>query len=212
MFSFFKKKISIDSISIPELGWPKEKERSAVRSVNPEETIAVSINFFDQAPDIPTIKVVNELRAFYRDLIISVNGGMIEVEVLKRQQFDIVRTIFKIPKPVSGMLYVGSLTIPFNTCSFVLKVQAVEFGPTGMREALIVNRLLQDGSFNDASWSADPYDNKITAGNLMNKSEDQKYDADFPDHPLTQVRNLLTRLAQGFTWDPALEKLPRFEL
>lgn len=210
MLSFFKKKISVDSISIPELGWPREKEGNAVLWVNPEESIAVSINFFDQAPDIPTIKDVVKLRDFYRDLIISVNGGLVEVEICKQRQFDIVRTIFKIPKPVEGILYVGSITIPFGNCSFVLKVQAVEKGPTGMREAFIVDRILKDGSFNEATWAADPYDNEITLGNLMNKSEDQKYDVDFPDHPLTQVRNLLSKLEQGFTWDAALEKLPRF--
>lgn len=211
MLSFFKKKVSINSISIPELGWPKEKEENAILWVNPEGTIAVSINFFEQAPDIPTIKKVNELRDFYRDLIISVNGGIIEVEVFKRQQFDIVRTIFKIPKPDKGMLYVGSLTIPFGTCSFVLKVQAVEAGPTGMREAVVANSLLGDASFDMAKWSADPYDNEITTGNLMNKAEDQKYDADFPHHPLTKVRSLLKEL-EGFTWKSELEKLPKFDL
>lgn len=212
MLSFFKKKISVDSISIPELGWPKEKEKNAVLWVNPEGTIAVSINFFDQAPDIPTIKNVNELRAFYRDLIVSTNGGLVEVEIFKLHSFDIIRTVFKIPQPGRGMLYVGSLTIPFGTCSFVLKVQAVEAGPTGMREAFIVDRLLKDGTFNEATWSADPYDDEITAGNLMNKAEDQKYDVEFPNHPLSQVRNKLNQLEKGFTWDRALEKLPRFEL
>lgn len=212
MLSFFRKKISVDSIFISELDWPKEREKNAVCWVNPEGTIAMSINFFDKAPDIPTIKDVNELRSFYRDLIISTNGGIIEVETIKRQQFDLVRTVFKIPKPVSGILYIGSLTIPFHSCSFVLKVQAVESGPTGMREAFIIDRLLKDGSFNEATWSVDPYNSEINTGSLMNKSEDQKYDVDFPDHPLTQVRKLLTQLEQGFTWDPALEKLPRFDL
>jgi len=212
MLSFFKKKISVDSISIPELGWPREKEGNAVLWLNPEGSIAVSINFFDQAPDIPTIKDINNLQAFYRDLIISVNGGVIEVELLKRQQFDLVRTIFKIPQPGRGMLYVGSLTIPFHTCSFVLKIQAIEAGPTGMREALIVDRLFKDGTFEENTWAADPYDNEITLGTLMNKSEDQRYDVDFPDHPLTQVRNLLSQLEQEFTWETQLEKLPRFEL
>lgn len=212
MLSFFKKKISVDSISVPELGWSKEKEGNAILWVNPEGSIAVSINFFDQAPDIPTIKDVNKLREFYRDLIISVNGGIIEVELLKRQQFDIVRTIFKIPQPISGMLYVGSLTIPFRTCSFVLKIQAVEVGPTGMREALIADRFLKDGTFDESTWAADPYDNEITEGTLMNKAEDQKYDVDFPGHPLAQVRNLLSQLEREFTWESQLEKLPRFEM
>ena len=212
MLSFFKKRITVDSISVPELGWAKEKEGNAVLWVNPEGSIAVSINFFDRAPDIPTIKDINKLRAFYRDLIISVNGGIIEVDLLKRQQFDIVRTIFKIPQPVRGMLYVGSLTIPFRTCSFVLKVQAVEGGGTGMREALIVDRFLKDGTFDEPTWAADPYENGIKEGNLMNKAEDQKYDVDFPDHPLTQVRNLLSQLEREFTWESQLEKLPRFDL
>lgn len=212
MRSFFKKKISVDSISIPQLDWPKEKEGNVVSWVNPQGTIAVSINFFEQAPDIPTIKDIDELRSFYRGLIINANGGMIEVEKSKRQQFDIVRTIFKVPRSGMGMLYIGSLTIPFDTCSFVLKVQAVEGGATGMREAFIVDRLLRDGSFNEATWSADPYNSDITTGNLMNKSEDQKYDVDFPDHPLTQIRKLLTQLEQGFAWDAALEKLPRFNM
>lgn len=212
MLSFFKKKISVDSISIPELNWPKQKEGNVISWVNAEGTIAVSVNFFDMAPDIPTIKNIDKLRSFYHELIKSANGGMIEVETSKRQQFDLVRTIFKIPRSGMDMLYIGSLTIPFGTCSFVLKVQAIEAGPTGMRETFIVDRLLKDGSFDEATWSADPYNSDITTGNLMNKSEDQKYDVDFPDHPLTQVRKLLTQLEHGFTWKPELEKLPRFDL
>lgn len=214
MFSFFRKdKISIKSISIPDFGGRKEKDDDAIiQWVNQEEPIAVSINYFDKIPDIPTIKDVNMLRGFYRDLVLSINGGIIEVELFKRQELDIVRTIFKIPKPVKGMMYIGSLTIPFSTCSFVLKVQADEFGATGMREAIVVNKLFSTGSFGEATWSADPYDKAFTDGHLMNQAEDQIYDAEFPAHPLSRVRTILDQIEKDFQFDTSVKKLKPFHL
>ena len=212
MLSFFsKKKVSIQSISIPDLGWPKVKDNEAIiQWINPEETIAVSISYFGLMPDIPTIKNMDLLRAYYRELLAGVGGGLIEVELYKRHQFDIVKTIFKIPQKPSGMTYIGSLTIPFSTCSFVLKVQAVEAGLTGMRETLVANSFLSDVNFDMDAWSADPYDKEYKTGALMNKAEDQQYDSDYPKHPLSQVRNLLNQLEKGFQWESAVEKLSSF--
>ena len=209
MLSLFnKKRITIESVSIPDFGWPKVKgDSSIIQWINPDQTIAISINYFDIVPDIPTVKDVNVLRAFYRNIIAEINGGLIELELYKRQQFDIVKSIFKIPQKPSGMTYIGSLTIPFSTCSFVLKVQAVESGATGMREAVVVNKFLSTGNFDDATWSSDPYDKEFKTGSLMNKSEVQSFDIDFPDHPLSQVRTLLGEIEEGLKWESAVKKL-----
>jgi hypothetical protein len=209
MFSLFnKKRITIKSVSIPDSGWTKVKDdNSIIQWINPEQTIAISINYFESIPDIPTVKNINVLRAFYRNIIAEVDGGLIELELYKRQQFDIVKSIFKIPQKPSGMTYIGSLTIPFSTCSFVLKVQAVESGVTGMREAVTVNKFLSIGTFDDAAWASDPYDKEFKTGALMNKSEVQSYDIDFPDHPLSQVRTLLSEIEKGLKWESAVEKL-----
>ena len=208
MFSLFNKnRVTIKSVSIPELGWPKVKEdNSIIQWINPEQTIAISINYFESIPDIPTVKDVNVLRAFYRKIITEIDGGLIELELYKRQQFDVVKSIFKIPQKPSGMTYIGFLTVPFSTCSFVLKVQAVESGTTGMRETVIANKFLSTGTFNDATWSSDPYDKEFKTGALMNKAEAESYDIDFPHHPLSQVRTLLGEIEKGLKWESAVEK------
>lgn len=216
MFSLFKrKKINIRSVSIPDLGWAKTKnEPSIIQWINPEQTIAVSINFFELPPDIPTIKNVEALRNFYRHSIPGVNAGLIEVELSQKDKLSFVRTIFKLPQEDAGMTYIASLTLPFKTCSFVLKVQAAEIDITGMREALIANRLISTNilSANGYSdWSSDPYDNSFQSTTLMNKSEEDRYDNEFPDHPLTQARQILKQIEDGVKWSPALETLPQFD-
>lgn len=213
MFSFFKKdKISIKSVSIPDFGWQKEKDDNGIMLwASQEEPIVVSVNYFDKMPDLPAINDVDVLRDYYRDLIISVNGGIVEVEVFKRHEFDVIRTIFKIPKPENGMMYIGSLTIPFSSCSFVIKIQSAEFGPTGMREAIVANKLMSSGSFDESAWSADPYDKECKEGHLMNLAEAQQYDADFPGHPLSTVRSMLDRIEKEFQFDATVKKLKPFQ-
>ncbi len=43
------------------------------------------------------------------------------------------------------MAYIASITIPFENCSYVVKIQADEIGITGMRDALILDRLHKAG-------------------------------------------------------------------
>lgn len=158
----YKNKISFNSISIPDLGWRKEKGDNEIYWTNPEDTITVSINYFDETPDIPTIKNVNELTEYHRSIIEGVNGELIGVEVFRRNPFDIVRTLAKLPL-ADHVLYIGDIAIPFSTCLFSIKVRVVESNPTS-------------------------------------------------DQSLTLLADLVIQLEQGFTWEPALEKLPRFEL
>jgi hypothetical protein len=194
MFSFFKNEISIRSVSIPDFGWPKVREEEAIIMWgNPERTAVVSINYFDLVPNIPTVRDVNVIRSFYRNLINEANGGLLAAELFKQQGFDVVKTIFKIPQQPRGMAYIGSLTLPFSTCSFVLKVHAVEAGMTGLREAMVADKLLRAGNFDMDNWDSDPYDKDLKTGVLMNLAEVENYDMDFPDHPLSRVRDLLTR-------------------
>ncbi|MGC4035648.1 MAG: hypothetical protein QM764_06770 [Chitinophagaceae bacterium] len=184
--------------------------------MNPENTIAISINFFKQSPDIPTIKDVGILRTFYRNLISDVNGGLIEVELFQKEKIDFIRTIIKFRSENSGMTYIGSLTLPFKNCSFVFKVQAIESGATGMRETIIANRLLSAKNISVAengysNWSADPYDATIKNDILMNKSEQSIYDVDFPSHPLTQVRKIINQIEIGMKWSFEPNALSAFD-
>jgi hypothetical protein len=218
MFTLFRRKIiNISSVSISDFGWAKAKDdKSIIQWINPEQTIAISVNFFEKPPDIPTMKNIETLRSFYRHLISSVNGGLIELALSRKDTKPFLKTIYKLPQEASGMTYIASLTFPFKTCSFVFKVQAAEIGMTGMREALIANKLISENVISVdengySNWSADPYDNNFKDGALMNKSEQYVYDIEFPDHPLTRARQILKQIELSLQWKPVVEKVPAFE-
>jgi len=110
----------------------------------------------------------------------------------------------------------GSLTIPFKKCSYVVKIQAVEVGTTGLRDSLVSNQLLTEGKITLGgagfeNWFVDPYDPSFKKGTLMNASEELAYDAMFPEHPLSQARNLLTQIESQIVFADELSKYKKFK-
>lgn len=218
MFSFFKKqKADIHSIQIPGFGWAVAKNNSSIiQWINPERTIAVSVNFFDLPPDIPTILDIDKLRTFYRQSVSSVDGGLIEIDILRIKNISAVKAIFKIPQTSSGITYIASLTIPFENCSYVIKVQCAEIGIAGLRDSVIANKLLADGELKIGdngyeNWFSDPYDETHKSKTLMNKSEQSIYDKDFPDHPLTHARRIIEKIRSEIIFGSEIEKLNTFK-
>lgn len=213
MFSFFRKKTAtLHSISITDLGWPVAKhDQQIIQWKNPEQTVAVSINFFDLPPDIPASKDIQVIRDFYRNMVSRANGGIIDVSLCQLQQHTAIHTLLKLPQEPRGTMYLACLTLPFKNCSYVLKVQAVEAGPTGMREAFIADRLLNtQGRDALSNWAADPYDPHFQEGALMNMSEQPIHDASFPKHPLTIARQLILQIQSGFQQAPEIDRLLPF--
>lgn len=214
--NLFKKKPTIDSISIPDLGWSKRGFNNQVREWNNNQTPTIlSLNFFDLQPDLPTIQDVNLLREMYRSQVSQYNGGLIEVDIIEIKGFLVVKTILKIKANSEGITYLSSLTIPFKNCSYVIKLQASEYGVTGIRDATIANTLLSEnkiaigeGGYED--WFEDPYEVNFSEGLLMNKSEKVQYDSEYPNHPLSQSRKLLERIGNEIEFGEALVKAKKF--
>ena len=61
-----------------------------------------------------------------------------------------------------------------------------EEGITGQRDTLVMALLKMP-----KDWNEDPYDKNFKKGITMNKSENKKYDSQFPNHPLSQARKFL---------------------
>lgn len=201
---------------MPNLNWEKvEDNKSVKRWVNPEQTVNLSLNFFDLKPNLPVTNNVDELRIFYRNQIVNYNGGLITVEELDLKGFYAIKTIFKIPQEPTGMVYLASYTIPFQDYSFVFKIQAPELGVTGIRDSVIVEKLLGEGkiTFGDEgleNWFIDPYDAEYKEGTVMNKSEKEIYDDMFPEHPLSLARAVLQKIESEIHFDKALENIEKF--
>lgn len=220
MLNLFNKKepeVTINSVSVPDFGWNKVEENdSRIVWVNPEENALISLNFFNLQPDIPTVKNLDFLKDFYRSSISEANGGVVEVSLLTVHNIPSVKTIFKIPQPESGMTYIASVTIPFENCSFVIKIQAAEVGTTGIRDTVVLNEMLMSGEVTLGedcleNWFEDPYNPNFKNGTLMNKSEQEKYDVEFPQHPLSVARKAITEAVRKTVFKPEINELIDFK-
>lgn len=217
MINFFKRtKSNINSIIIPDFGWTKQKEdKNIIQWINPEQTIALSLNYFDVKPDLPSLKNIDIIRHFYRDQVSQANGGLIKVNFSDKIAFQTIKTIFKIPQEPNGVTYLASLTIPFKDCSYVIKIQAPEIGVTGIRSSTIADQLMKEekikiGENGYENWSSDPYDSNFKKGTLMNKSEDSIYDQSFKKHALTQARNLISNIEKEIEFKHEINQLKQF--
>ncbi len=164
----------------------------------------VGLYFFALPPDLPNVASIEELLAFHSAGLASSGGQVVELSSLLLDGCPAVRLIVKIPQQPTGMTYVGSLTIPFRDFSFVVKVQCVKRGCTGMRESVLLARrlragempLLNAGRMQLANWNPD----------------DESFDAEFPDHPVSRARMVLARLASSILVDKGVKGLPGFPL
>ncbi len=218
MFNLFKKdKTTIKSVSIPTFGWDRTKEDESINQwINQDQTVTLSINFFDLNPDLPSIQNIEKIRNYYREQIVQANGGLIQVDLVEIDDFKMIKTIFKIQQEGSGITYLTSLTIPFDACSYVVKIQAPEIGVTGMRESIIADRLLKENviKIDDSGyigWNEDPYLKDFTKGLPMNLSERSDYDKDFPKHPLSVSRKLIGQIEAEIELKEVLKKIKKFK-
>ncbi len=163
----------------------------------------LGLYFFPIPPDLPRGPLsLEELREFYGDQL-GGGGKIVEVGLPRLVSTTCVWVLLKVPQRPSGMTYVGSLTVPFAKFSFVIKLQCEERGPTGMREAVLLNQGMANGTvdFGDdgqivGDWSPD----------------DPKHDARFVDHPVSRLRREFALIQSTLELHPSIENEPRFSL
>ncbi|WP_416976630.1 hypothetical protein [Streptomyces sp. T028] len=169
--------------------------------------LVLSVHFFPLVPDLPApLHDLQLLQAGLAQLTAGAGGGLIEAVPGAVDGVPAVRQLVKVPlgnRP--GQAFIGSFTIPRAACSTVVKVQAAEGPMTGMREAVI---MAQVGP--DAYFRANPYVGGQIGGLPSHAGDDEQWDAQFPEHPLTLVRAALARIAPTVTFDDRFKGLPPF--
>ncbi|MDT9686851.1 hypothetical protein Q5762_00480 [Streptomyces sp. P9(2023)] len=188
-------------------------ELPGFRAVEPDVWVSdagdvLSLHFFGLRPDLPaSLDDGPSLRAGLTRLTADAGGGLIEASVKTLGELPALRQILKLPLPgqPNGQVFIGSFTVPRAECSTVVKIQAPERGMTGMREAMV---MAQVGP--DAFFRAHPYAPEVQGGLPFHAADHTRYDTDFPDHPLTRVRNTLAALAEGVRVTPEFATLAPF--
>ena len=115
------------------------------------------------------------------------------------------------------MTYLGSLTLPYQYFSYVVKAQCVETGITGIRDSIVLDAKLHSGEVTIGEngelqgWMAEPYDGQATTALARNKSEAEQYDVNFPEHPLSRLRRLLRQVQLTLKVGNDVKRQPAFE-
>ena len=133
---------------------------------------------------------------------LAADQGLIEVQSGittsgKKYIYSIVKTV---NRGSIGVQYSLTLHIGYFA-EHVFQTQAFfdETGYTGGRDASVFAILQNEGKItvdgqNISGWMEDPYDPEYKNGILMNMGEKEEYDEAFPNHPLTQARQLAKNL------------------
>ncbi len=191
----------MEAISFKTIGWREQPGGDPHRVWHNDIGDGLGLYFFNLGPDIPVaLERIDQLRQFYRLQLAQANGGLVELTVIQLDTIPTIRLIAKVRQVPRGMTYLGSFTNPRRDFSYVLKVQCMEYGTTGLREAVVLDQELglghvQIGQDNRLSnWFADPYEPTFGGAVLRNVAGDERYDSLFPDHPLSRVRRYLNEL------------------
>jgi hypothetical protein len=157
---------------------------------------AISLYFFPKPPDLPRgLSTSDELRTSYAKSLEASPIKLVEAQIITAGACRIARVIVKDPMEPSGMIYVGSLIIPFRDFSYVIKAECPEHGTTGVREAILTAVQLRAGE------DVIDADGKLR-GDL--NFDDERYDAQFPHHPLSRLRALLRAWESTLVIEPAV--------
>jgi hypothetical protein len=97
----------------------------------------VGLCYFPLKPDIDAdLKSVDAVRRVLRSRV-AAGSAIIEVDITTVDGCVALRQIIKVPQEPHGMVYLGSLILPFRDFSLMVKVQCHERGTTGIREAVV---------------------------------------------------------------------------
>ena len=160
----------------------------------------VGLHYFGLKPDLPNKQTTTQ--AFISQYLALLGESGIDVAIETVAEIPAIRTIAKAAQEPSGMTYLGSYTLPFRDFSYVIKIQCEERGMTGIREAVLFEKIYST--------------NEIIvddSGNIMGEfsTDDEKYDNEFPDHPLSRCRRSLHQIKSSITLAEEVRQLPLFD-
>ena len=180
----------LDMVSFDASDWQFDGEDTTQmlrQWVTPENDL-VSLNFFSRPPDLPTSGDLVDFERKFVTMLKDVRGRLVELQICPIAGMDAVRQIIKVPIPDKphGLIYIASWILPFQALSYVLKVQCVERGTTGMRESLLFAQ-------QRAGSAGHTFENdQIVMPNW--NPDSPEFDGEFPDHPISRARRVMEQL------------------
>ncbi|WP_329787213.1 hypothetical protein V1227_20510 [Lentzea sp. DG1S-22] len=169
----------------------------------------VRLTYHGVVPDLPAgLDDLPELRHGLA-LVHGETGCLVEAHVVQLGGTPALLRIVKLPLPdqPNGQVFVASFTVPKERSSAVLLLVAPERGMTGAREAVLAAEIGFE------NWvRPHPYAPELEGVLPFHAGDDPRYDARFPDHPLTRVRAWAHHVVRTAQVDPGFASLPPFRV
>jgi hypothetical protein len=144
-----------------------------------------------------------KVRTWCRGIAQSRGGGLIEAYKLDSG----IKLIYK-RLELPAYIYTGMLITRVSRASLIWTLVAGEHGTTGVREAVVTATLISEGKLRpeeyELRWSQDPYEpayHGVDRSVLRFISDDENYDEQFPQHPLSKIRYALAALPRNVVYD-----------
>lgn len=145
----------------------------------------------------------SERRKWAREFAQSRGAGLIEVHTVDRE-FRVIIKQLNMP----AYYYTGILITCVEGMWLAWTTVACELGTTGVREAVVTATLMSEGKLShkeyELHWGQDPYEpayRGVDRSVLRFMSDDESYDQQFPQHPLSKVRRTLATLSDHVEYD-----------
>ena len=190
-------------VRLPIPGWSECPQAGDIRSWlnNDQEAITLTVH----TRSYPSLERGEELeiRNWTREFAKVRGGGLIEVRTRHLEASFILKTL-KMP----AYFYTGLLLKRTSDMWVIWTTTACELGTTGVREAVVTAALMNEGKLApqdyELRWAQDPYEpayRGVDKSVLRFMSDDEAYDEQFPQHPLSKVRRVLATLSSDVKYD-----------
>lgn len=171
---------------------------------------AMAVQTIEQNTVMPFGQDENIIATIHERGIDDQSGLLAIKSVTSPKGIPFVYSLFKrlIPQDKGGgVMYTLTIYIQGDNTAYQIQSMIGEYGMTGMRDSMILPQMLSQGKVTMVpgddgqppkmqGWSSDPYDPNFTKGIPMNLSESEEYDAQFPNHPLSVIRKLLSEVTE----------------
>ena len=142
---------------------------------------------------------VASLRDQSRRLASSKGGSLVYADAVAVADRKASALIYKRDQ-VPAYQYIGMLLVRNDADRFVFSMNSTESGTTGVRDALVAARLVEQGKLDPRlvdsnrkvkGWFVDPYDAALSGATVTSVADAEEYDALTPSHPLSRLRAAL---------------------
>jgi hypothetical protein len=116
---------SIESITFDTTDLSLQGDHNGVRVWYAPSGDGIGLYYFSIKPDIATdIHSLTSVRSFYGKQIAAANAAVISIDTLDIDECKSIKLIIKVPQEPSGMIYLGSLTLPFKDFSLLSLIKS----------------------------------------------------------------------------------------